>query len=178
MFPQHQKEKTSLSSGDILKEAGHVMGKPAEHTVLVLVQVLVVHHLLPACLHVHLHLILGRQLQALLDALRQKKEYIRGFTTNIDYLENIASYHRNHDVDVVDEEEGLIDHSVGDVGQVVCQVEHHGQRVAGGVVELLQEVHQDGTPLRLGAGEGDDKIDLSLLAKYDEPAETRVEEAI
>ena len=79
---------------------------------------------------------------------------------------------------MVDEEEGLIDNSVGDVGQVVCQVEHHGQRVAGGVVELLQEVHQDGTPLRLGAGEGDDKIDLSLLAKYDEPAETRVEEAI
>ena len=83
----------------------------------------------------------------------RKKEYIRGFTTNIDYLENIASYHRNHDVDVVDEEEGLIDNSVGDVGQVVRQVEHHRQRVAGGVVELLQEVHQDGTPLRLGAGE-------------------------
>ena len=142
-----------MSSGDILKEAGHVMGKPAEHAVLVLVQVLVVHHLLPACLHVHLHLVLGRQLQALLDALRQKKEYIRGFTTNIDYLENIASYHRDHDVDVMDEEEGLIDNSVGDVGQVVRQVEHHGQRVAGGVVELLQEVHQDGTPLRLGAGE-------------------------
>ena len=129
------------------------MGKPAEHAVLVLVQVLVVHHLFPACLHVHLHLVLGRQLQALLDALRQKKEYIRGFTTNIDYLENIASYHRDHDVDVMDEEEGLIDNSVGDVGQVVCQVEHHGQRVAGGVVELLQKVHQDGTALRLGAGE-------------------------
>ena len=57
---------------------------------------------------------------------------------------------------MVDEEEGLIDHSVGDVGQVVRQVEHHRQRVAGGVVELLQEVHQDGTPLRLGAEEGDD----------------------
>ena len=108
----------------------------------------------------------------------RKKEYIRGFTTNIDYLENIASYHRNHDVDVVDEEEGLIDNSVGDVGQVVCQVEHHGQRVAGGVVELLQEVHQDGTPLRLGAGEEENKIDLSFLAKYDKPAETRVKEAI
>ena len=86
----------------------------------------------------------------------RKKITFRGFTTNIDYLENIASYHRNHDVDVVDEEEGLIDNSVGDVGQVVRQVEHHGQRVAGGVVELLQEVHQDGTPLRLSAGEGDD----------------------
>ena len=49
------------------------MGKPAEHAVLVLVQVLVVHHLLPACLHIHLHLILGRQLQALLDALGQKE---------------------------------------------------------------------------------------------------------
>ena len=92
------------------------------------------------------------------------KNDFRRLTTNIDYLENIASYHRNHDVDVVDEEEGLIDNSVGDVGQVVCQVEHHGQRVAGGVVELLQKVHQDGTPLRLGAGEGDDKIDLSLEA--------------
>ena len=53
----------------------------------------------------------------------------------------------------MDEEEGLIDNSVGDVGQVVCQVEHHGQRVAGGVVKLLQKVHQDGTTLRLGAGE-------------------------
>ena len=80
MFPQHQKEKTSLSSGDILKEAGHVMGKPAEHAVLVLVQVLVVHHLLPACLHVHLHLVLGRQLQALLDALRRKKIYLEAST--------------------------------------------------------------------------------------------------
>ena len=60
-----------MSSGDILKEAGHVMGKPAEHTVLVLVQVLVVHHLLPPRLHVRLYLVLGGKLQTLLDALNR-----------------------------------------------------------------------------------------------------------
>ena len=65
---------------------------------------------------------------------------------------------------MVDKEEGLVYDGVGNVGEVVRQVEHHGQRVAGGVVKLLQEVHQDGTTLRLGAGEGDDKIDLSLEA--------------
>ena len=69
------------------------------------------------------------------------------------YLENIAAYNRDHDVNVVDEEKGLVDDGVGDVGEVVRQVEHHGQGVARGVVELLQQVHQNGTSLRLGAEE-------------------------
>lgn len=63
------------------------------------------------------------------------------------YLENVAAYNRDHDVNVVDEEKGLVNDSVGDVGEVVCQVEHHGKGVARGVIELLQQVHQDGASL-------------------------------
>ena len=48
---------------------------------------------------------------------------------------------------MVDKEEGLVYDGVGNVGEVVGQVEHHGERVARGVVELLQQVHQDGTSL-------------------------------
>ena len=46
------------------------------------------------------------------------------------HLENVATYHGDHNVNVVDEEEGLVDDGVGDVGKVVGQVEHHGQGVA------------------------------------------------
>ena len=70
MLPENQEEEATLGSGDVLEEASHVMRQPAEHAVLVLIQVLVIYHLLPPCLHVHLHLILGRKLQTLLDALK------------------------------------------------------------------------------------------------------------
>ena len=70
MLSENQEEQTALGSGDVLQEASHVMRQPAENAVLVLVQVLVIHDLLPPCLHVHLHLILGRKLQTLLDALK------------------------------------------------------------------------------------------------------------
>ena len=75
MFPQDEKEQTALCSGDVLQEVRHVMRQTAEHAVLVLVQVLVVHHLLPPGLHVHLHLVLRGELQALLDALKEVDEF-------------------------------------------------------------------------------------------------------
>ena len=46
------------------------------------------------------------------------------------YLENVAAYHGDHNVNVVNKEEGLVNDGVGNVGKVVGQVEHHGQGVA------------------------------------------------
>ena len=79
MLSEDQEEQAALSSGDVLEEAGHVRGQPTEHAVLVLVQVLVIHHLLPTRLHVHLHLVLGGKLQTLLDALKRvdKRDRVR-----------------------------------------------------------------------------------------------------
>ena len=74
MLPQDEEEQAALCCGDVLQEMCHVVRQPAEHTVLVLVQVLVIHHLLPPGLHVHLHLILRGELQALLDALKGVNE--------------------------------------------------------------------------------------------------------
>lgn len=71
MLPENQKQQASLGSGDVLQEAGHVIWQPAEHAVLVLVQVLVVHHLFSPCLHVHFDLVLCRPLQFFFDALKR-----------------------------------------------------------------------------------------------------------
>ena len=47
VLAQHQQQQAALGRGDRLDKARHVGGQPAEHAVLVVVEILIVHGLLP-----------------------------------------------------------------------------------------------------------------------------------
>ena len=52
-------------------------------------------------------------------------------------LQEVGAGDGDHNVNLVYHKERFVDHGVGNVGKVVCQVEHHWERVSRGVVELL-----------------------------------------
>ena len=45
----------------------------------------------------------------------------------LDGLKDAGTDERDHEVNVMDEVEGLVDDGVGDVGQVIGQVKHHAK---------------------------------------------------
>ena len=71
----------------------------------------------------------------------------------LDGLQDPGSDDAHHDVDVVDEEEWLVHHSVGDVCEVIRQVEHGGEVVVGGLVKLLEQHHENCPSLGLVCSE-------------------------